>query len=274
MVAKNSNQKLGESSADEIIRAQLRKLNLSNDAELKVLIAIAEKNGFIVQYDEKSGDISMKKDDTLPEKQSRVTTINEKKLAEAITPYITSAINAAFSKKPSNVDSSALIANNKVLMKNLEGKLNKYFGDMKEKLFSSLNTENNTTNKPITRFGGSNGYKVEGSQFGVVPNHTSGTTEKEVKFPRTRAFLNNVYEDIIYSWYKCAAYVVTLCCVIVTISMWYENYRLEQVAKEYYIIKPVLKTDPHYSPLIQTLDSAILSSGVDEICERVYGNSK
>lgn len=271
MAVKNTNPKLGESSADDIFRAQLRKLNISNDAEVKVLIAIAGKLGFIVQYDEKTGDVSMKVDDTnlRPEKVQEAN-VDVKKLAEAISPYIMNAINVAVKKNPAHVDSTALIANNKVIMKDLEGKLNRGFEVMREKLLESSYSGNTSENKPVKRFGGGNGYKVEGSQFGVVPNHTIRTTEKEVKLPRLKAFWNHVYEDVISSWWKYGAFVVSICCVIFALTIWYQNYRLEQVVKEYYIIKPVLKMDPHYSPFIQTLDSAILSSGVDEVCKKIY----
>ena len=44
--------------------------------------------------------------------------------------------------------------------------------------------------------------------------------------------------------------------------------------KEYYIIKPVLKQDRKYAPLIHTMDSVILKDGIDEVCERVYGEKR
>ena len=50
--------------------------------------------------------------------------------------------------------------------------------------------------------------------------------------------------------------------------------QLEAVVKEYYIIKPVLKHDRHYAPLIHTMDSVILREGIDEVCERVYGEKR
>jgi len=51
----------------------------------------------------------------------------------------------------------------------------------------------------------------------------------------------------------------------------FKTYRLEQVAKEYYIIKPLLRDDRKFGPFINALDSAILSSGVDDVCEEIYG---
>ena len=48
----------------------------------------------------------------------------------------------------------------------------------------------------------------------------------------------------------------------------------EQLHKEYYIIKPVLKQDRKYAPFIHTMDSVILKDGIDEVCERVYGEKR
>ena len=63
-------------------------------------------------------------------------------------------------------------------------------------------------------------------------------------------------------------------CIVFAVASWYKTYRLEQVAKEYYIIKPVLKQDLKYAPLIHTMDSDILKDGINEVCERVYGEKR
>ena len=59
--------------------------------------------------------------------------------------------------------------------------------------------------------------------------------------------------------------------LLFAVASWYKTYRLEQVAKEYYIIKPLLRDDRKFGPFIKALDSAILSSGVDDVCEKIYG---
>ena len=58
---------------------------------------------------------------------------------------------------------------------------------------------------------------------------------------------------------------------VFAVASWYKTYRLEQVAKEYYIIKPLLRDDRKFGPFIHSLDSAILTSGVDDVCEKIYG---
>ena len=62
-----------------------------------------------------------------------------------------------------------------------------------------------------------------------------------------------------------------MCCIVIAVASWYKLYRLEQVAKECYIIKPILRDDRKFGPFIHALDSAIISSGVDEVCEKIYG---
>jgi len=54
----------------------------------------------------------------------------------------------------------------------------------------------------------------------------------------------------------------------------YRQTQLEAVVKEYYIIKPALKQDRKYAPLIHAMDSVILKDGIDEVCERVYGEKR
>lgn len=77
------------------------------------------------------------------------------------------------------------------------------------------------------------------------------------------------------SWWKCFAYTVALCSLVLAAASWYRQTQLEAVVKEYYIIKPVLKQDRKYAPFIHTMDSVILKDGsIDEVCERVYGEKR
>ena len=85
---------------------------------------------------------------------------------------------------------------------------------------------------------------------------------------------SHVWSDMVTSWWKCFAYTVALWCLVLAIVSWYRQWRLEAVVKEYYIIKPILKQDQKYAPLIHTMDSVILKDGIDEVCERVYGEKR
>ena len=128
--------------------------------------------------------------------------------------------------------------------------------------------------KAIT-FGKDTAYKVPESELDVAPSHPSGEKEKQpTKNRRLHQFWSHVWSDIVTSWWKCFAYTIALCCLVLAAASWYRQSQLETVVKEYYIIKPVLKQDRKYAPLIHTMDSVILKDGIDEVCERVYGEKQ
>lgn len=124
-------------------------------------------------------------------------------------------------------------------------------------------------------FGKDTAYKVPESELDVTPSHPSGTTEKRPpKHRRLHQLWNHVWSDMVTSWWKCFAYSIALCSLVLAAALWYRQTQLEAVVKEYYIIKPVLKQDRKYAPLIHTMDSVILKDGIDEVCERVYGEKQ
>lgn len=109
----------------------------------------------------------------------------------------------------------------------------------------------------------------------AAPNHPSEATEKQpTKRRRLHQLWNHVWSDMVTSWWKCFAYSIALCSLVLAAALWYRQTQLEAVVKEYYIIKPVSKQDRKYAPLIHTMDSVILKDGIDEVCERVYGEKQ
>ena len=98
--------------------------------------------------------------------------------------------------------------------------------------------------------------------------------KQSTKYHRLHQLWSHVWSDIVTSWWKCFAYTVALCSLVLAAASWYRQTQLEAVVKEYYIIKPVLKQDRKYAPLIHTMDSVILKDGIDEVCERVYGEKR
>lgn len=117
---------------------------------------------------------------------------------------------------------------------------------------------------------------LSGSEkLGVVPNPPSGAKEKRpTKHRRLHQLWRHVWSDMVTSWWKCFAYTVALCCLVLAAASWYRQTQLEAVVREYYIIKPILKEDRKYAPFIHTMDSVILKDGIDEVCERVYGEKR
>ena len=94
------------------------------------------------------------------------------------------------------------------------------------------------------------------------------------KYRRLHQLRSHVWSDMETSWWKCFAYTIALYSLVLAAASWYRQTQLEAVVKEYYIIKPVLKQDRKYAPFIHTMDSVILKDGIDEVCERVYGEKR
>lgn len=112
-------------------------------------------------------------------------------------------------------------------------------------------------------------------ELDVAPSHPSGEKEKQTMIHcRLHKIWSHVWNDMVTSWWKCFAYTLALCSLVLVAALWYRQTQLEAVVKEYYIIKPVLKQDCKYAPLIHTMDSVILKDGINEVCERVYGEKR
>lgn len=271
-------------NSDDVIRAALRKDNLNHEAEIQMLMAICEKHGIIIKRDEKTCEISIEISKEAPRSfaeqastpahapSSSPTNIHldPRKIGDILAPIIKTQIDASIKEKDitatAYVDSSILVRNNKDVF----DQITQEWRDWAEQQHSMAAPSNGGKN-PVIAFGGDVCYKVEDEEEpSVVPNRHVRTTEKG-KSSKFRIFFSHVWNDIITSWWKCAAYIIAMCCIGLAAVSWYKSYRLEQVAKEYYIIKPLLRDDRRYGPFIHALDSAIISSGVDEVCEKIYG---
>lgn len=271
-------------NSDDVIRAALRKDNLNHEAEIQMLMAICEKHGIIIKRDEKTCEISIELSKEAPRSfaeqastpahapSSSPTNIHldPRKIGDILAPIIKTQIDASIKEKDitatAYVDSSILVRNNKDVF----DQITQEWRDWAEQQHSMAALSKGGKN-PVIAFGGDVCYKVEDEpEPSVVPNRHVGTTEKG-KSSKFRIFFIHVWDDMVTSWWKCAAYIIAMCCIVIAVASWYKTYRLEQVAKEYYIIKPLLRDDRKFGPFINALDSAILSSGVDDVCEKIYG---
>ena len=271
-------------NSDDVIRAALRKDNLNHEAEIQMLIAICEKYGIIVKRDEKTCEISIEFSKEAPKSFSQQASsapsvpsispanlhLDVQRIGEALAPIIRNQIDTSIDAKDitatAYVDSSILVRNNKDVF----DVITQEWRDWAEQQHNTV-PASSKGKSPVIAFGGDVCYKVE--EDGKLPvdlNRNVGTTEKG-KSSKFEIFFSHVWEDIVTSWWKCAAYIIAMCCIVFAITSWCRNYRLEQVAKEYYIIKPLLRDDRKFGPFIHSLDSAIISSGVDEVCEKLYG---
>ena len=276
---------------NDAIRSQLRDDNINHEAEIKMLIAICEAHGITVKRDKNTKELSLE----LPQStatplrsspppppvspspaSSSQFVLDTNKVIELLKPIIKNQIDDSISKKDITanafVDASILVANNKEVFDVIVKEWREWMDTQKTEI---QNLKNSSPN--VMTYGNDTCYKVpEAELYKTVDSSTpSGTTEiSDGRASQSKTIRNHIWEDIITSWWKAAAYVIALCCIIVTIATSYRNHQLEQVAKEYYIIKPVLRQDKRYGPFVHSLDSAIMSSGVDEVCEKLYGKPK
>ena len=274
----------------------LRKSDLSHRAEIQMLITLAEAHGIKITYDEKSGEVTVERvesvKDSVPAQQqsyaqmrrtsnqpSDQSVIDYVKLANALKEHVEKALQNAVESSPVHIqalfDTSVHMKNNETSMSLAREEWAKWVKGIGNETVSRLTNAPSPTStsqgKTVT-FGEDTVYKVPENELGVVPNHPSGATEKGHSIhSRLRRFWSHVWSDMVTSWWKCFAYTVALCCLVLAAASWYRQTQLEAVVKEYYIIKPVLKQDRKYAPFIHTMDSVILKDGIDEVCERVYG---
>ena len=288
----------------------LRKSNLSHKAEIQMLIALAEVHGIKITYNEKDGEVTVERVEGLPwrpegesqsvkenaqtqqqsfaqmqrtsNQQPDQPSIDYVELANALKEHVENALQNAVESSPVHIqalfDSSVHMKNNETSMTLAREEWAKWVKGIGDETVSRLTNAPSPIcvpqGKAIT-FGKDTVYKVPESELDVTPNRSSEATKKQpMKHRRLRQLWSHVCNDMVTSWWKCFAYTVALCCLVLAAASWYRQTQLEAVVKEYYIIKPVLKQDRKYAPLIQTMDSVILKDGIDEVCERVYSEKR
>ena len=285
----------------------LRKSDLSHKAEIQMLIALAETLGIKINYNEKDGEVTIERieseKDSAPAQQQSFAqmqrtsnqlpgqpAIDYVKLANALKDPVEKALQNAVESSPVHIqaifDTSVHMENNATSMSLAREEWAKWVKGIGNETISRLTNApfptSTSQGKAIT-FGKDTVYKVpendvllSGSEkLDVATKHPSEVTERHLtRHRRLRQLWNHIWSDIVTSWWKCFAYTVALCCLVLAAASWYRQAQLEAVVKEYYIIKPVLKQDRKYAPFIHTMDSVILKDGIDEVCERVYGEKR
>lgn len=298
---KQKTQKVADNDAAAL--GYLRKSDLSHKAEIQMLITLAEVHGIKMTYNEKDGEVTVERAETINEsdqtqpqsfaqmqRTSNQPDIDYVKLANALSVHVEKALQNAVESSPVHVqtifDTSVHMKNNETSMSLAREEWAKWMQAFGKETISCLSNASSPTSTPHGKaitFGKDTVYKVpendvllNGSEkLDVAPSHPSEATEKRpTKHRRLHQFWSHVWSDIVTSWWKCFAYTIALCSLVLAAASWYRQAQLEAVVKEYYIIKPVLKQDRKYAPLIYTMDSVILKDGIDEVCERVYGEKR
>lgn len=301
---KQKTQKVADNDAATL--GYLRKSDLSHKAEILMLITLAEAHGIKMAYNEKDGEVTVERVEPVkesiqtqqsfaqmqrtPYQPPDLSGIDYVRLANALKEHVGKALQNAVESSPVHIqvalDSSAHMVNNQTTMTLAREEWSKWMKDVGNKTLSGLANVPAVVTPPIGQaitFGNDTAYKVpeddvllSGSEkLDVAPKQPSEATEKKrPKHRRLHQLWSHVWGDMVTSWWKCFAYTIALCSLVLAAASWYRQAQLEAVVKEYYIIKPVLKQDRKYAPLIHTMDSVILKDGIDEVCERVYGEKR
>ena len=294
---KQKTQKVADNDAATL--GYLRKSDLSHKAEIQMLITLAEVHGIKMTYNEKDGEVTVERvapikesDQTQPQSFAQMqrtpdqppdqSGIDYVRLANALKEPVGKALQNAVENSPVHIqaifDTSVHMKNNETSMSLAHEEWAKWVKDVGSETVSRLTNAPFPTRIPEGKaitFGKDTVYKVPENELGVAPSPPSKEAEKQpTKYRRLHQLRSHVWSDMVTSWWKCFAYTIALCSLVLTAASWYRQTQLEAVVKEYYIIKPVLKQDRKYAPLIHTMDSVILKDGIDEVCERVYGEKR
>ena len=293
---KQKTQKVADNDAATL--GYLRKSDLSHKAEIQMLITLAESHGIKMAYNEKDGEVTVERVEPVKESiqtqqsfaQMQRTSnqppdlsgIDYVRLANALKEHVEKALQNAVESSPVHIqaifDTSVHMENNQTAMTIAHEEWAKWIQDFGKETISRLSNAPSPTSTPHGKaitFGKDTVYKVPENELDVAPSPPSKEAEKQpTKYRRLHQLRSHVWSDMVTSWWKCFAYTIALCSLVLAAASWYRQTQLEAVVMEYYIIKPVLKQDRKYAPLIHTMDSVILKDGIDEVCERVYGEKR
>ena len=292
---KQKTQKVADN--DVATLGYLRKSDLSHKAEIQMLITLAEAHGIKMAYNEKDGEVAVERveGESQPIKGSTQTqqsfaqlqrtsnqlpdqpSIDYVRLANALKEPVEKALQNAVESSPVHIqaifDTSVHMKNNETSMSLAREEWAKWVKDVGSETVSRLTNAPFPTRIPEGKaitFGKDTVYKVPENELDVAPSPPSKEAEKQpTKYRRLHQLRSHVWSDMMTSWWKCFAYTIALCSLVLAAASWYRQTQLEAVVKEYYIIKPVLKQDRKYAPFIHTMDSVILKDGSTR-CVRGY----
>ena len=293
---KQRTQKVADNDAATL--GYLRKSDLSHKAEIQMLITLAESHGIKMAYNEKDGEVTVERVEPVkesiqtqqsfaqmqrtPNQPPDLSGIDYVRLANALKEHVEKALQNAVESSPVHIqaifDTSVHMENNQTAMTIAHEEWAKWMQAFGKETISRLPNAPFPTRIPEGKaitFGKDTVYKVPENELDVAPSPPSKEAEKQpTKYRRLHQLRSHVWSDMVTSWWKCFAYTIALCSLVLAAASWYRQTQLEAVVKEYYIIKPVLKQDRKYAPFIHTMDSVILKDGIDEVCERVYGEKR
>lgn len=293
-MTKNNQIKPG-GNAEDAIRAQLRQVNLNQKAEIGILMSVASAVGIKVNYDEKTGEVTIEKSSErtgrktdgfmMPAQKPSIqgeasppvtSDWNEEELTRKLAPLIKSAIISTLEDNPPKaiVDSSVHLENNCLVMSILNDKYREWVTETCSDITSRIGKIRDQ--HVVAQYGDDVCLAIPDEQIGVAPEHPVGATVHVSWMRSCRLRLSHIghrlYDDMTSSLRKAVAYVICMCAVMCSVSLGIKNYRMNTVVKEYGILKPVLLKHPYYGPFIHSLDSALINDDIDEIIREIQVN--
>ena len=248
---KQTTQKVADNDAAAL--GYLRKSDLSHKAEIQMLITLAEVHGIKMTYNEKDGEVTVERvapikesDQTQPQSFAQMqrtpnqppdqSGIDYVRLANALKEPVGKALQNAVESSPVHIqaifDTSVHMGNNQTAMTIAHEEWAKWIQDFGKETISHLSNASSTTSTPQGKsitFGKDTVYKVPENELDVAPSPPSKEAEKQpTKYRRLHQLRSHVWSDMMTSWWKCFAYTIALCSLVLAAASWYSRPCLKQ----------------------------------------------
>ena len=298
-MASNKPTKPKSQETMETVGAKLRLSNRYHDAEIQMLAAIGATHGLKMSFNEKEGTVTIEQDvhfrptestssSSLPgtsqvSPASICYTLDKSKLLDELKPVIASAIKACLQEHPiqavASVDRSVLLANNDIVMQLVNTKWNQWFEQKKARLQNTGKPKASAQPRPQPQVAFRSGddvvYKVpEEELYGPKSTSESPKQYRQKKSSPMKRLLVRIYEDMISCWWKAGAYIVCLCSLTCCGYLGYKNYRMNNIVKEYGILKPALMHHRDFREFMKSLDEVLNEDDIDDVLKRLDDREK
>lgn len=264
-----------------------------------MLAAIGAAQGLKMSFNEKEGKVTIKKDAAFRPTETASSsshsganqvsstsisyTLDQAKLLNELKPVVTNAIKASLMEHPiqtvASVDRNVLLANNDIVMQLVNTKWNQWFEQKEENLQKTVKPKVSARPRPQPQIAFRSGddivYKVpEEELYGQESTSESSRKYSAKKSSLMKRFLSRIYEDMISCWWKTGAYIVCLCSLSGSGYLGYKNYRMNNIVKEYGILKPALMHHRDSRDFMKSLDSVLNEDDIDDVLKRLEDRDK
>ena len=298
-MASNKPTKPKSQETMETVGAKLRLSNRYHDAEIQMLAAIGATHGLKMSFNEKEGTVTIEQDANFrptenassssqlgasqPSSVSVSCTLDQAKLLDELKPVVASAVKASLQEHPiqavASVDRNVHLANNDIVMQLVNTKWNQWFEKNKAELVKASKQKVPAQPRPQLQIAFQSEddvvYKVPEEEI-YGPESTSESPEQYIpkKSSPMKRLLVRIYEDMISCWWKAGAYIVCLCSLTCSGYLGYKNYRMNNIVKEYGILKPALMHHRDFREFMKSLDEVLNEDDIDDVLKRLDDREK